>query len=88
MADNKNTKLDDEMMSKVTGGAGESERGCRIGVVREHYEDPYNDKWVVDTEGGGEIIARYGADGVFPVGRKVRCELAAMGKYDIVEFLD
>jgi hypothetical protein len=87
MADNKNMELNDEMMAKATGGEGEAERWARIGVVREHYEDPYNDKWIVDVESGGEIIARYGAIGVEVVGRKVRCELVALGMYDIVEFL-
>ena len=76
-----------DLMKNASGGEGNSERATRIGIVKGHHEDPYNDKWVVTTESGGEIIARYGAIGE-PVGRKVRCELAAMGMYDIVEFLD
>ena len=87
MADNKNMELNDEMMENAAGGEGE--RRYRDGVVVRSWDD--NNKWLVRTvpdQPASDIIAYCDIDGVNMIGKKVRCELVAMGAWNIVEFLD
>ena len=82
-----NTKINDEMMAEAAGGAN-GEPHTLEGVVLRHWEDPWNDKWLVETSPNNTRIASCDIIGVELPGKRVKIELVAMGAFKIVEILD
>lgn len=85
MAENKNLKLNDEMLENVTGG--NILDGLRIepGTVVGVYDDSQR-KFIVKRDQGPEAIASYipTAGPLLEPGTRVNIALVGMGKWEIV----
>jgi hypothetical protein len=88
MADNKNMKLNDEMMEKATGGDDEEKGRKRHAIVRGIHEHPYyKDMIEVTLDDGQDVIAHYDAINVINPGTEVIVELVGLGRWKIIEIL-
>ncbi|MCR5011692.1 MAG: hypothetical protein K6A72_05065 [Lachnospiraceae bacterium] len=82
-----NTKINDEMMAEAAGGANAGREPIE-GVVLSAWEDPFHDKWLVETSPNNTRIASCDIIGVELPGKRVKIALVAMGAFKIVEILD
>ena len=88
MADNKNMELNDNMMSKASGGTDEEKGRTRHAIVKGIHEHPYYKDLVdVTLDGGQDVVAHYDAINILNPGKEVIVELVGQGKWQIVEFL-
>ena len=88
MAEYKNTELSDEMMKGAAGGSDDERPRYEDGTVIGPFPTSNNDAYEIAADYGPTIIAHYNAIGLVEQGRRVRCELVGLGKWNIVEFLD
>ncbi len=77
-------------MAKDAGGSDDEERlRYEDGTVIGPYPTSDNNDYEIAADYGPTIIARYYYPiGLVEPGKRVRCELVGMGKWEIVEFLD
>ena len=88
MSDVKNMELNDEMISKASGGTDEEKGRTRHATVRGIHEHPYyKDLIDVVLEGGQDVVAHYDAVNVIPPGTEVIVELIGQGRWQIIEIL-
>ena len=88
MSENKNMELNDEMMSKASGGTDEEKGRKRHAIIRGIHEHPYYKDLVdVTLDGGQDVVAHYDAINILNPGKEVIVELVGQGKWQIVEFL-
>jgi hypothetical protein len=88
MTDERNIKLNDEIMASVAGGDDEEKGRTRHAIVRGIHEHPYyKDMIEVTLDGGQDVIAHYDAINVINPGTEVIVELVGQGRWKIIEIL-
>ncbi len=87
MADNKNTELNDEMMTEAAGGDNQN-LGCRYGVVKCPWKTNAYLVTVKKADGGIEdLVALYDAIRIVTPGTKVKiAPIPGCGNWRILEF--
>ena len=90
MSENKNMKLNDEMMENVVGGDGCDRLRSEPGTVIGPFEDYSHNKYIVQRDGGPEAIASYQHVSGLPLlepGTRVMIALVGLDKWEIVGFI-
>lgn len=87
MEDNKNMKMNDEMMANAAGGDDQDRVRTEPGTVIGVYDESQS-KFIVRRDQGPEAIASYHKIGpLLDPGTRVMIALVGMGKWDIIEVI-